>query len=150
MKGFDENIIALIDMLEYDMWLIAPDKHIDCVCKSFETKQADKHCQKCFGIGYKIKIRKIKGVRQPTQISTSELKVTTETGVYFFKKDYGIKEDDIIVWGNEIEQVTRTDRFCSDSRTPVYFRCDTKPKKSNYNIFLKNLSKVINRTIRRR
>lgn len=143
MKGFDENIIALINMLEYDMWLISPDKHVDCVCKNFDTDQATKFCPYCFGLGYKIKVKKIKGVRQPMQMTGSGMQLTTEVGVYFFKEDYKLKDDDVIVWNDEIEQVTKTDRFCSDSQKPVYFRCETKPKKTNNIIFLKHLYRAI-------
>ena len=59
MKNFDEHIIKLIDMLEYDMWAVIKDKHIDCVCKNFETDQGKAGCPYCFGTGRKVKIKKI-------------------------------------------------------------------------------------------
>ena len=149
MKYFDENIQALITMLEYDMWLVAPDKHIDCVCKNFTTKQGDPSCPKCLGTGYKIRVKKIKGVRQPTVTLSAQLPVKTETGVFFFKVDYKIKDDDLIVWNNEIEQVVKTERHCSDAQKPVYYRCETIPKKSDNNIFLKTLYKGIGKPIRK-
>lgn len=150
MRNFDEHIRAIIELLEYDMWLITPDKHIDCVCKSFETKQADKACRKCLGTGYKIKMKKIKGVRQPKNIGIADMKVSAEIGEYFFKNDYHIKEDDILVWRNEVEIVTRVDRFCSDAEKPVYYRCNTRPKKNDVEIFLRNLYKIIGKTYYRR
>ena len=137
-------------MLKYDMWVIIPDKHIDCVCKSFETKQANPFCPYCFGTGYKIKIRKIKGVRQPTTMSASGMQFTVETGVYFFNTDYDIKEGDIIVWDEDVDEVLRVDRFCSDAQKPVYLRCDTKPKKTNINRFLDNLYSAIGKKRQRR
>lgn len=137
-------------MLKYDMYVIIPDKHIDCICKSFETKQADLFCPYCFGTGYKVKIRKIKGVRQPTSMSASGMQFNVETGVYFFETDYDLKEGDLIVWDDEVDEITRTDRFCSDAQKPVYFRCDTKPKKTNVNIFLKNLYAILNKKLQRR
>ncbi len=132
------------------MYVIIPDKHIDCICKSFETKQADLFCPYCFGTGYKVKIRKIKGVRQPTSMSASGMQFNVETGVYFFETDYDLKEGDLIVWDDEVDEITRTDRFCSDAQKPVYFRCDTKPKKTNVNIFLKNLYAILNKKLQRR
>lgn len=143
MRNFDEHILTIIDLLEYDMWLISPDKHIDCVCKNFETKQAFKFCPRCLGTGHKIKIKKIKGVRQPGGELSLGMGVTTENGIYFFKHDYGIKDDDLIVWHNEIEQVTKTERFCSDAQKPVYFRCETRLKKDNNEAFLFNFYKAI-------
>ena len=79
-------------MLQYDMWLVSPDKHIDCVCKNYDTRQGNRLCPRCLGTGYKIKIKKIKGVRQPGTVSSSGMGVTTETGIYFFKEDYHLKE----------------------------------------------------------
>ena len=125
------------------MWLVSPDKHIDCVCKNYETKQSSKICKRCLGLGYKIKIKKIKGVRQPGSMSASGMQLNTETGIYFFKNDYKIKDDDLIIWHDEIEQVTKTERFCSDAQKPVYYRCETKPRKSDTEIFLKNFYKAI-------
>ena len=61
MKNFDEHIIKLIDMLEYDMWAVIKDEHIDCVCRNFETDQGKAGCPYCFGTGRKVKIKKIKG-----------------------------------------------------------------------------------------
>ena len=132
------------------MYIISPDKHINCICKKFETEQGNKLCPYCFGLGYKIKIKRIKGVRQPTMISVGSSQVFTEIGIYFFKTDYGIKEDDIIVWDNEIEIVTRTDRFCSDAQKPVYFRCETRPKKTNTELFLNRLYSVLGKKRQRR
>ena len=53
------------------------------------------------------------------------------------------KDDDLIIWHDEIEQVTKTERFCSDAQKPVYYRCETKPRKSDTEIFLKNFYKAI-------
>lgn len=137
-------------MLKYDMWVVIPDKHIDCPCKNFETKQANAFCPNCLGTGYKIKIRKIKGVRQPTTMSAQGMQFNVETGVYFFRTDYDLKEGDIIIWDDEVDEVTRTDRFCSDAQKPVYFRCDTKPKKTNIDRFLDIFYRVILKKPRQR
>jgi len=146
MKGFDENIAGLIKMLEYDIWIISPDKHVDCVCKNFDTNQADMMCPRCFGTGFKVKLKKIKGVRQPMAMSASNMQMSVEAGVYFFRSEYKIQEDDLIVWHDEIEHITRTDRFCSDAQKPVYFRCETKPKKTNTELFLKNFYRAIKKS----
>ena len=143
MKSFDESILAIIKKLEYDIWMIVSDKHISCPCKNYDTDQGDKYCPYCFGLGYKIKIKKIKGVRQPMSIQADKMKIDTEVGVYFFKQDYKIKDDDILIWNDEVEQVTRTDRFCSDSQTPVYYRCETTPKKTNIKFLLESFKRVI-------
>lgn len=150
MKNFDKHILKIINLIEYDMYVITPDKHIDCICKKFETQQGHKMCPYCFGIGYKIKIRKIKGVRQPDKMSTKGMQLNTEIGIYFFKSKYEIREGDILVWDNEIEEVTRTDRFCSDAQKPVYYRCETRPKKTNTELFLNRLYAVLGKRRQRR
>lgn len=132
-------------MLEYDIWLITSDKHINCPCKNYDTDQGERFCPYCFGLGYKIKIKKIRGVRQPMSIEASKMQLETEVGVYFFKQDYKIKDDDILIWRDEIEQVTKTDRFCSDNQKPVYYRCETTPKKTNTKFILDSFKKAISR-----
>ena len=136
-------------MLQYDMWLVSPDKHIDCVCKNYDTRQGNRLCPRCLGTGYKIKIKKIKGVRQPGTVSSSGMGVTTETGIYFFKEDYHLKDDDLIIWNDEIEQITKTERYCSDAQKPVYYRCETKPKKTDNKVFLNNFYRAIGKPRRR-
>ena len=137
MKYFDENIIALIDLLEYDMWLVLPDFHVKCVCQNFETKDGNKFCPYCLGTGYKVKIKKIKGVRQPDSLEGMYGKYKTEFGVYFFKNEYPVKEKAYIVWHDEIEEITHVERFCSDAQKPVYNRVETIPKKTGTETFLK-------------
>ena len=61
-----------------------------------------------------------------------------------------LKEGDIIVWDEDVDEVLRVDGFCSDAQKPVYLRCDTKPKKTNINRFLDNLYSVIGKKRQRR
>ena len=150
MKRFDENIIALIDMLEYDMWIVTQDSHIDCPCKNFDTKQGKRHCPYCFGTGHKVKIKKIKGVRQPLTDSVRDVRVDYEHGVFFLKNIYDLKEKDFIVWHDEIEEVTFVERHCSDAQKPVYYRIETTKKKSDTEFFLKNFCRLIGKQYQRR
>ena len=145
MKHFDENIIKLIRLFAYKMYLIQPDEHIDCVCKDYNTKQGNPACQRCLGIGQKIKIRTIKGVRQPEGMGVGDMSVNSERGVYFVENNYKLREGDFIIWRGEIEQITKTERYCSDAEKPVYYYCETIRKKTNKEIFLKNFHRILNR-----
>ena len=127
MRYFDENIIALIDMLEYDMYIVQPNEKIDCVCKNYDTKQGNK----------------IKGVRQPDNISYESMGVTTEKGWYFFKNDYKVHRGDLIIWNNEVEEIVKVDRYCSDSNMPVYYYCEVVRKKADVRPFLINFYRAI-------
>ena len=150
MKNFDEHIIKLIDMLEYDMWAVIKDEHIDCVCRNFETDQGKAGCPYCFGTGRKIKIKKIKGVRQPTSGSARDMTISYNYGVYFFKNIYELKEGDFIIWDNRIEEVSHIKEYCSDAQKPVYYRVEAIPKKADNEIFLRLFSKMIGRKYSRR
>lgn len=143
MRYFDENIIALIDMLEYDMYVVQPDPSIDCVCKNYDTKQGDPRCPRCLGTGQKIKIRKIKGVRQPDNIAYESMGITTEKGWYFFKNDYKVHRGDLLIWNNEVEEIVKVDRYCSDSNMPVYYYCEVVRKKADVRPFLLNFYRAI-------
>ena len=150
MKYLDENIIALIDMLEYDIWAIIRDPHIDCVCKNFNTKQGEPSCIYCLGTGNKIKIKKIKGVRQPTSGSARDMTINYERGIYFVKNIYELKPKDILIWGDFIEEIDMVQSYCSDAQKPVYYKIETIPKKTDTEILLKNFCKLTNTTYRRR
>ena len=146
MKRFDENIIRLIDMLEYDIWVIIRDPHIDCICKNFNTKQGDPRCKYCLGTGQKIKIKKIKGVRQPTSGSARDMTIYYEKGIFFLKNIYDLKARDLIIWDQRIEEVDIVENFCSDAQKPVYYRIETIPKKTDTEIILKNFCSIIGKT----
>ena len=143
MRYFDENILKIIDMLEYDMYVVQPNQNVDCVCKNFDTKQGHPRCPRCLGTGQKIKIRKVRGVRQPDNLSYDSMGITTEKGWYFFKKDYKIRRGDLMVWNNEVEEVVKVDRYCSDSNIPVYYYCEVVPKKADNRVFLTNFYKAV-------
>ena len=143
MRYFDENILALFDLLEYDMYIVQPDPKIDCVCRNYETKQGDPMCPRCLGTGHKIKIRKIKGVRQPDDNTNKGNKVTTEECWYFFRNQYQVHAGDLIVWNNRIEKIVKVERYCSDSNMPVYYHCDAVRKKTDTRPFLVNFYRAI-------
>lgn len=143
MKYFDENILSIIHLLEYDMYWVSVDKHIDCVCKNFNTQQGNPTCEHCLGTGHKVKIYKVKGVRQPDTVEIFNVRVDVEVGVYFFENKFRIKEDDYLIWRGEIEQVTKVERFCSDSEKAVYYRVETARKKSDTEAFMKNFCKAV-------
>ena len=143
MRYFDENIIRLIDMLEYDMYIVQLNPRVDCTCKNYDTKQGHPFCPRCLGTGQKIKIRKIKGVRQPDNLSYESMGITSEKGWYFFKNDYKVHRGDLLIWNNEVEEIVKVDRYCSDSNTPVYYYCEVVPKKSDTRVFLRNFYRAI-------
>lgn len=137
-------------MLQYEMYIVSQDPHYDCICRNFNTSQGDPACEHCLGTGHKVTIRKVKGVRQPETQDAFKINVDVEVGVYFFKNDVVPKEFDLIIWHNEIERITKVERFCSDAEKPVYYRCETRRVKTDTEIFLKNFCKAVGRTYKRR
>ena len=143
MRYFDENILAIIDLLEYDMYIVQPDFKINCVCKDYDTKQGNPLCPRCLGTGQKIKIRKIRGVRQPDDGLYSGARATVEKSWYYFKNDYKIRPGDYLIWNNRIEKVVEVDPYCSDSNMPVYYFCEAERKKTDVRPFLVNFYRAI-------
>lgn len=143
MRYFDENIIALIDLLEYDIYIVQPDPKINCVCKNYDTKQGDPLCPRCLGTGQKIKIKKIKGVRQPDGIPYQDAQVTAEKSVYFFKSQYRVHAGDYLIWNNRIEKIMKVEQYCSDSNIPVYYYCEVARKKTDVRPFLVNFYRAV-------
>lgn len=147
MKSFDENILKILNKCAYKMFIVQQDADINCSCLNFTTKQAVDSCPKCLGTGKKIYIKKIAAVSQNNKTSfrgTGAGEIAT-TSTYFAKGDTPIYQDNIIVNGNEVDVVQRVNAMRSNGPSPVYYRCESNPKKTNIKTFLQNFNKIIGR-----
>lgn len=147
MKRFDNNVLKVLAKCSYGMFVVQQEFNIDCTCVDFTTKQPKDSCEKCLGTGKKIKIRKIEAAPQNNKLTfrqdfTNEI---ATTGKYYMKSDYNIKQGNIIVDADEVDVVQRIDPMKSDQHQPVYYMCETNPKKTNVQLFSRNFIKIVGR-----
>lgn len=147
MKALDSNILKILDRYSYEMFVVQQEFNIDCSCVDFTTKQASNLCPKCLGTGKKIKIRKITAVSQNDKISFRSTGVgeTATTRAYYVKGSMPIYQDNIFVNGTYVDMIQRVEPMCSDNHSPVFYRCEATPKKSNIQSFLQNFKKIVRR-----
>lgn len=104
-KEFNNNILNTIKEFEKSMFLIQQDESRYCTCMDINTLEGNPNCPKCLGMGYKIKIKKIKAARQDTELPdalrpTSEILLST---ILYMDNKYGkLKRDNIIVDNQDV------------------------------------------------
>ena len=147
MKHFDNNILKVLTKWSYGMFVVQQDFGVNCTCVDFTTKQPKNSCEKCLGTGKKIRIKKIEAAPQNSKVSFGQDVISESATVskYYMKSDYNIKQENIIVDIDEVDIVQRIDPMNSDQHQSVYFMCETNPKKTNVQLFLKNFNKIVGR-----
>lgn len=147
MDGFNDKVYEILDKFSYDVFIIQHNKDFKCTCVNFNTNQADPNCPKCLGMGYKIKIRKIKAASQETTIP-STMKPTNTIMIaknYYIKSMYPVRENNIIVDDDEIYYVYKKSLNNSFHGEKVYQKCLCPVKKLDSKIFMQNFNKIIGR-----
>ncbi len=145
MKEFNEGIKKIIEKFAYEFFVVQQDFKIKCTCVNFTTKQAEPACEKCLGLGNKIKIKKIKGASEDRK-GTFRNAAVMEANIaftYFIDAKYPIFENNIIIDGEEVLKVYRVEK----KKTPeaVYTQCYAVHKKTNPKLLMKNFNKIIGR-----
>jgi len=146
---FNDEIINIIEQFEYDIYVVNRDAHYKCVCVDYNNGDAIPSCDKCLGTGYKIKIKKIKGVGQWTGIpnaapSAGRFSDDTSKGRrYYTRAKYNIKEEDIIVDNLEPFIIMSEKMFKSFSGEDVYRLALGYELKNDSHAFIANFRKIV-------
>lgn len=144
-KSFNRGLHRLIKKVEWPMYVINVDQSHKCKCLNHQANTGNVNCPYCLGSGYKIKIRKIMGVKQPYE---SKFKMSTEldnlvTTYYFDQKYAPIKKGDYIVMNDEIDVIRLTRNFRSDSGDTQFIEAPAVLKKYDNQIFLENFHRIV-------
>lgn len=149
MDKFDNAIIRDVKKWSYPIWFITKDESVDCPCVNFDTHQADPNCTKCFGLGKKVKLRRMNAAHQNNRISVrGEGMGTGETsviGVYYTLKDAKASIADYILDGSELDVIHHFYPMRSDHSEPIYYKYETSPKKTNRARTIKNIQDTLKR-----
>lgn len=145
MRGFNSNILKIIKEFEYEFFVIQQDFSVRCVCVNHDTKQADPNCPKCLSTGYKIKIVKVKGACQNSNVPDAQ---RASQGVsiaknYYIKSKKQIFSKNIIVDKDEVYNINRVTRYTSFKGEDVYQKCLSMNKKLDSKTLLNNFNKII-------
>jgi len=138
MEQFDQKIRKDIKNWSYPIWFITKDNSIDCKCVDFTTKQAKCDCPKCFGLGKKVKLRRVNAAHQCIDVSirgdgigTGEKNVVS---TYYTLQKVPATEGDYILDGETLDVVHHIYPMRSNHTEPVYYKYETAPKKNDVEI----------------
>ncbi len=146
MQQIDNGIRQVIKDLSYEMYAVQQYNDIHCTCVKVASENGDTNCPKCLGMGHKIVIKKIKGVKQSTEQASFRNRGMSEkvmTPVFFFDAAYPVKMGNLIVDGDEIYVIQDVARKMTDKGKTVYFRCTSAPLKAREKIVLENFHKIV-------
>lgn len=146
MQNFDKNLRQVIKEFAYDMYVVQQYNDVQCTCIDPVSKQGDPNCQKCLGRGFKIVIKKIKGVKQLTNSVSFRTRGTSEkvnTPVFYFDADYPVKAGNLIIDRDEVYVLQAPDVKYSDNRNVVYYISAGVPVKAHAKTILQNFNKIV-------
>lgn len=145
MISFNQAIKNIIAKFSYPFYVVQQDFKVKCVCVDHTTKQGKSTCEKCLGLGHKIKIKKIRGASEDKRgtFRNRGLEERSTVASYFIDSKYPICRDNVIVDGEDVFTVYRLE----NKKTPesVYNHCYAVPKKNDVKIFLENFNKITGR-----
>lgn len=145
MKKLNDGIKEIIEMFSYPFYIVQQDKSFKCTCTNPTTGQADGTCPLCLGTGYKIQIRKIKGVSFDSKASFRDqgLDEQTLSCTYYVDAKYPIFKDNLIIDNNNVRYVYRTEYKYSSNKEMVYIKASVHEKKTNPKKILENFYRLI-------
>jgi hypothetical protein len=133
IQPFDERIVKDINKWSYPIWFIIKDNDVDCPCVNFTTHQADSNCKKCFGLGKKVKLRRVMAAHQNNRVTirgdgmgSGEIGVIS---VYYTLKDVEASDEDLILDGEQLDVIQHAYAMRSDHSDPIYYKYETAPQK---------------------
>lgn len=144
-RTLNKGIMNIIDMYANDQYVVNRDENVRCTCTEHSTSQADIHCPRCLGTGYKITIRKIKVATQDTKLPSTSFKGNSliVTRNFFVPRKYLIQKDDIIVsYGIPFFVVEIQEMFSLEGSIP-YNKATAIKKQFDANIFMSNFKNII-------
>ena len=145
MEWLDEGIEEILEKFSYEFYVAEPDLNVTCVCMNYTTKQGDPECEKCFGEGYRMRIRKMKGTFEDrsSTFQNQNVRESSVSHIYYIPGRYRIKDKSVIVDGDDAKDVHRLDRRVSANKRLVFYRCLAIPKKNNRENFIKSFKKAL-------
>lgn len=135
-----------IDRYDYYFWVVKRIEDIKCKCLDPITKEADPNCKHCLGLGYKIKIYKVKGASRESKefetIKSDNVSVTPK--VFYVKTTLYIDKSDLIVDNENVYTVYARQYHRGEDGKFKFTRCVCPNLKHNRNIFIKNFKELLN------
>lgn len=142
----DTRHTKAIKRYDYQFWIVKKIDNIKCKCLDPVTKDADKDCKYCLGLGRKIKIYRARGAsRESKEFETIKSDNTSVTPkIFYVKSKIYINKGDIIVDKEGAYQVYARQYHRGEHGEFTFTRAVCPNLKHNRNVFLKNFREKLN------
>lgn len=147
-RYWNERIRETIETCSYEFYVVHPIKKVVCTCVDHSTKQADPKCKMCLGMGYKIKIRKIKGAANDIEATASGKNsrgssALTVAKTYFIDSKYPIEDNDMIIDDDEVSYVFRIYTMKGLNGEVTHNEVTAYPLRADHKITLQNFRELL-------
>lgn len=144
-SNFNRGIEKIIELMDYEVFIITANKNKKCICHHQGTTQPDSNCPRCLGTGYQITIQKTLCASAETT-SPNVMRTTTSFVVardYYIKANINLNNDDIIIDNGRVYFVVQSTMYSSFDGKPIYKKYTCVDKKSDTVKLLKNFYSII-------
>jgi hypothetical protein len=147
MSWLSKGILDVIEKFSYDFYIVKQDPKVLCTCIKAGTNQPDPTCKKCLGLGNKIKIKKAHGASNEIQIPQGARigEGLVRAKSYYFKYDVALGMNDLIIDGDEVFYVFRSENGKGFHGEPCLEKVMAVSKKFDQAVQLKNFYEIIGR-----
>lgn len=144
---YNKKIRYVMDNVQKDIYIINLFKENKCTCLHSGSSEPNPRCKKCLGTGYRIKIKKAKGVLQDSDLA-STIRSSSQTIVAkncYLLEEYSIGIDDLIISEDYILLVNEIKEYRSRDNEVIYRRCFCVDKKYYTEDFINNFNAIVHK-----
>lgn len=154
IEEFDKNIKGMIESFSSEHYLFVLDQNFECSCLNDLSKQPNRQCKKCLGLGYKARLFKKniavfeKSLSLSDSSSSNLSKGSMENKVIYCNfTDPILKSGDIIIVDGNIFEVYSSNTFSHFNNRKTYQKILAAYMKNQGNVnrsiksFIKELEK---------
>ena len=135
----------VIDSWYYSFWIVKQITQVKCKCIDPTTKQPKLDCKHCLGLGYKIKIFKVKGAsRESKEFEALRAEFPTVTPkIFYIKSKIFIEKQDLIIDEEGVYNVYATQFHRGLNGEFKFTRCVCPNQKFSKDSVLKNFKELL-------
>ena len=135
----------VIDSWDYSFWVVKQITQVKCKCIDPTTKQPKLDCKHCLGLGYKIKIFKVKGAsRESKEFEALRAEFPTVTPkIFYIKSKMFIEKQDLIIDEEGVYNVYATQFHRGLNGEFKFTRCVCPNQKFSKDSVLKNFKELL-------
>lgn len=141
MDRISKGVLKIIHKFEYPMYAIYKGDQV-CPCVDFTTKEADRECDYCLGIGTNIRIEKIKGLIRDNENTLKNVE-SPGTIAYVDGKYKDLKYEDYLIDGDNAYSIHKMMNKASQNNYIAFKKALLTPIKLDKATFMRKFKQIV-------